>query len=119
MTTQLERGPSVASVEELIVRLIGAIDPFEVERVAAALGARGDRRAIRRLLMRLGDFQGPASAGAEAAVCRALASLDVMCRCGNCGFSLRPRASLPDDVVETIHELAGGIPWPYFGARRA
>jgi hypothetical protein len=122
MTTKLDHRPSAASVEELIVRLIGTTDRGEVERVAEALGARGDHRAIRPLLMRLGDFQGRANADAEAAMCRALMTLGVMCRCGKCAgadaFSLRPRATLPDDVVETIHELAGSIPWPYFGTRR-
>jgi hypothetical protein len=118
MTTKMEHRASAVSIEALIVRLIGATDRCEIERVAPALGASGDHRAIRPLLMRLGDFQGSANAGAEAAMCRALMLLGVMCQCGNCAFSLRPRAALPDDVVETIHELAGAIPWPYFGTRR-
>jgi hypothetical protein len=105
-------------VEELIVRLIRTRDRRDVATIARKLGTTDDRRAIRPLLMRLRDFQGPKNADAEASICGALMRLGVMCRCGACSFCLRPRPSLPDDVVETIHELAGEIPWPYFGTRR-
>jgi hypothetical protein len=118
MVTNMEQRAPAVSVEALIVRLVGAVDRCEIESVADALGASRDHRAIRPLLMRIGDFQGSENTYAEAAMCRALMKLGVMCRCGNCAFSLRPRAALPDDVVETIHELAGSIPWPYFGTRR-
>jgi hypothetical protein len=104
--------------EELIVRLIRTRDGHEMAIIARKLGTTGDRRAIRPLLMRLRDFQGRKNADAEASICDALMRLGVMCRCGECSFCLRPRPSLPDDVVETIHELAGEIPWPYFGTRR-
>jgi hypothetical protein len=118
MTTKTDGRAPAASVEELIGLLSRTTDHCEIAWIAERLGVAGDRRAIRPLLMSLGDCQGRENADTEASVCGALMRLGVMCRCGNCSFSLRPRPSLPDDVVETIHELAGAIPWPYFGTRR-
>ena len=118
--TDLPADPDVKEmgVDELIVRFVRARDGRDIAVLARELGKAGDRRAIRPLLMRLRDCQGPANADTEASVCGALMKLGVMCRCGACSFCLRPRPLLPDDVAETIHELAREIPWPYFGTRR-
>lgn len=118
MTMETEARAPAAGVEELIGLLSRTTERCEIEWIAVRLGAAGDRRAIRPLLLCLGNCQGRENADTEASVCGALVRLGVMCRCGNCSFSLRPRPTLPDDVVETIHELAGAIPWPYYGTRR-
>jgi hypothetical protein len=118
MTISVERRLEGPVVEGLIERLVRTTDPREIEELADRLGPAGDRRAIRPLLTRLGDCHVQEDADIEDAVCRALMALDVMRSCGNLTFSLRPRPDLPDDVVETIRELAGVIPWRYFGTRR-
>jgi hypothetical protein len=115
MTTQVERRPTNPAVEELIVLLAQATKPRTIEAVADQLGAAHDRRAIRPLLMRLGDSYVQEDRDVEDAVCRALVALEVMRCSGNLSFSLRPRPDLADDVVETIREVAETIPWRYFG----
>ena len=117
MITKTDQRPSSTDADELLERLARTTNSHEIETIADQLGAARERRAIRPLLMRLGDCQGPDHACTEEAVCRALMALDVMCRsCGH--FSLRPRRTLPDDVVDTIRDVAGEIPWPYFGSPR-
>ena len=106
------------AVEELIVRLISSTNPLEIEVIADELGAARDHRAVRPLLMRLGDCKVQEDADVEDAVCSALMALDVMCSSGNRSFHLRPRRELPDDVVATVRELASVIPWRYFGTAR-
>jgi hypothetical protein len=118
MTTKVEYRAGSPAVEVLIDRLIDATDPHDIEELADRLGAARDRRAIRPLLTRLGDCHVQADPDLEDAVCHALMALGVMCSCGNLSFSLRPRQDLPDDVVGAIRELAGVIPWRYFGTRR-
>ena len=116
MATQVERRPTHPAVEELIVLLEQTTKPRTIEAVADQLGAARDRRAIRPLLMRLGDCDVQADRDVEDAVCRALVSLEVMRCSGNVAFRLRPRPELADDVVETIREVAETIPWRYFGS---
>ena len=118
MTTDTVGRAPAATVEELIALLSQTTDHGEMAWIADRLGATRDRRAIRPLLLCLGNCQEREHTDTEASVCGALVRLGVMCRCENCSFSLRPRPSLPDDVVETIHEVAAAIPWPYFGTRR-
>jgi hypothetical protein len=115
MTIQIERQPTSPAIEELIVLLIQTTNPRIIELVADQLGTTHDRRAIRPLLMRLGDCYVQEDRDVEDAVCRALVALEVMCCSGNLSFSLRPRRDLPDGVVATIREMAGTIPWRYFG----
>ena len=89
-----------------------------MEAIADELGVACDRRAIRPLLMRLGDSCVQDDPDIEDAVCRALVALDVMCSPGNQTFFFLPRRLLPDDVVATIRELGVAIPWRYFDTRR-
>ncbi len=118
MTTKVETRPTGSIVEYLIALLAEATQPREIELIADHLGEAGDPRAIRPLLARLGDCQVQEDPDVEDAVCRALMSLGVMCSSGNLRFSLRPRRDLPDDVVDTIRDLAATIPWRYFGSPR-
>ena len=115
MTTQVQRRPTNPTVEELVVLLAQTTEPRGVAAIADQLRAVRDPRAIRPLLMRLGDPEVQEDRDAEDAVCRALTALGVMRCSGNLSFSLRPRRDLADDVVETIRELAPTIPWRYFG----
>jgi hypothetical protein len=118
MTTQVELRPASATPEELIVLLTQTSNPRTIEVVADRLGAAHDPRAVRPLLMRLGDCRVQEDGDAEDAVCRALVALGVMCCSVNLSFSLRPRRDLADDVVGTIREIAGAIPWRYYGTPR-
>ena len=113
-----QRVQEAVSVEELIVRLIATTNPLEIELIADELGAAHDRRAIRPLLMRLGDCKVQEDADVEDAVCSALMALGTMCSSGNRSFHFRPRQELPEDVVTTVRELAPAIPWRYFGSAR-
>jgi hypothetical protein len=115
MTTKVEHRSTGPDVDELIAVLGETTDPQVIELVADELNAARDRRAIRPLLMHLGDRRVQDDPDVEDAVCHALISLGVMCSTGNVSFSLRPRRALADDVVETIRELAPVIPWRYFG----
>ncbi len=65
--------------------------------------------------MSLGDAIVESDPDVEATVCRALVNLDVMCRCGDHSFTLRPRRDLAPEVVEMIRDLVGVLPWRYFG----
>jgi len=118
MRTEVGRrtGPAV---EELILFFIQATDPRLIEVLADQLGAAGDRRAIRPLLMRLGDCRVQEDPDVEDAVCGALVALDVMGCSGNLSFSLLPPEDLAGDVVGTIRELAGKIPLRYFSPIRS
>ena len=118
MTTKVEPRPVSAAFDDLLVLLTQTSNPRTIEVVADQLGAAHDRRAIRPLLMRLGDCCVQEDRDVEDAVCRALVALDVMCCSGNLSFSLRPRRDLADQVVETIREMAGTIPWRYYGTPR-
>ena len=118
MTTSVETRPTESIVDYLIALFGEATQPREIEVIADHLGEAGDRRVIRPLLARLGDCQVQEDPDVEDAVCRALMSLGVMCSSVNLRFSLRPRRVLPDDVVDTIRELAATIPWRYFGNPR-
>jgi hypothetical protein len=118
MTTSIETRPTESIVDYLITLFAEATQPREIEVIADHLGEAGDRRAVRALLARVGDRQVQEDPDVQDAVCRALMSLGVMCSSGHHSFSLRPRHSLPDDVVETIHDLAASIPWRYFGNPR-
>jgi hypothetical protein len=115
MTTQVEHRQSVTAVDYLVARFPEATRPHEIELIADYLGEAGDPLAIRPLLMRLGDCRLQEDPDVEDAVCRALMALGVMCSSGNLTFSLRPRQHLGDDAAETVRELAGTIPWRYFG----
>ena len=118
MSTQIDRRHSGPEVEELIAILDQATHPREVELIADYLGEAGDARAIRPLLMHLGDDEVQHDADVEDAVCGALLSLGVMCRAGDDCFHLRPRRVLSADAVDAIRECSGVIPWQYFGTRR-
>ena len=118
MSIQVEYRPTSASFEELIVLLAQTNNPRTIEVIADQLGETHDRRAVRPLLMRLGDDRVQEDRDMEDAVCRALVALGVMCCSGNLSFSLRPRRDLSDDVVGTIREVAGTIPWRYYGTPR-
>ena len=111
------RGDDI-SVEELIVRFIATTNPREIEVLADLLGAAGDRRAVRPLLMRLGDSKVQEDPDVEDAVCRALIALDVMRGHGNLSFCLRSRDELCASDAASIGELLGVIPWRYFGTKR-
>jgi hypothetical protein len=115
MTTKVERRSTGPDVDELIAVLAETTDPQMIELVADELNAARDRRAIRPLLMHLGDPRVQDDPDVEDAVCHALIALGVMRSTGNLTFSLRPRQALSEDVVETIRELAPAIPWRYFG----
>ena len=114
MTTQVECRTSPA-VEQLLLLLAQTTNPRMIEAVADELGTVRDRRAIRPLLMRLGDSRVQDDPDIEDAVCRALLALGVMRCAGNLSFSLRPRYELDDDVAEMIRDLVGVFPWRYFG----
>jgi len=118
MTTQVEPRPASTAFEELIALLVQTSNPRTIEVIADQLGATHDHRAIRPLLMRLGDDRVQEDRDVEDAVCRALVALGVMCCLGNLSFTLRPRRELADDVVATIRELVGTIPWRYYGTPR-
>ena len=118
MTTHVEARPEQSIVDYLIVFFGEATQSREIELIADHLGSAGDPRAIRPLLARLGDCQVQEDRDVEDAVCRALMSLGVMCSSGNLRFSLRPRHVLPNEVVDSIRELAASIPWRYFGNPR-
>lgn len=118
VTIDVEHPPIVPDVERLIVRLDDATDPQEIVQIADGLGASRDPRAIRPLLEHLGHHGVQDNPEVEGALCRALIALGVMWRSGDHTFCLRSRRALSDDVAETVHELAGSIPWPYFGTRR-
>ena len=118
MTTQVELRPAIATPEDLIVLLTQTSNPRTIEVVAGQLGAAHDPRAVRPLLMRLGDCRVQEDRDAEDAVCRALVALGVMYTSGIVSFSLRPRRDLADYVVGTIREIAGTIPWRYYGTPR-
>lgn len=115
MTTQVERRPTNPAVEELIVLLGQTTEARSIAAIADQLRRAHDPRAIRPLLMHLGDSDVQEDRDVEAAICRALVALDVMRCSGNRSFSLRPRPDLADDVVDTIREVAETIPWRYFG----
>ena len=114
MRTQVEARRNGPSVEELMLFLVQATDPRVIELVADQLGGAGDRRAIRPLLMRIGDCRVQEDPDVEDAVCGALVALDVMCCSGNLSFSLLQPEALGNGVVETIRELAGTIPGRYY-----
>jgi len=116
MRTEVNGWRTGPAVEELMLFLIQATDARLIEVLADQLGAAGDRRAIRPLLMRLGDCHVQEDPDVEDAVCGALVALDVMCRSGNLSFSLLSPEVLADDVVETIGELCAAIPRRYFSA---
>ena len=118
MTTQVDLRPASAAFDELIGLLARTSNPRTIEVIADQLGATHDCRAIRPLLSRLGDDRVQEDRDVEDSVCRALVALGVMCCSGNLSFSLRPRRDLADDVVETIRELVGTIPWRYYGTPR-
>jgi len=114
MRTDGEHRQAGPAVEELMVFLLQATNGRVIELVADQLGGAGDRRAIRPLLMRLGDGRVQDDPDVEDAVCSALVALEVMDCSGNLSFSfLRPEV-LAGDVVETIRELAGMIPRRYY-----
>jgi hypothetical protein len=115
MTTKVESRQIGPTVDYLIALFTQATQPREIELLADHLGDLGDPRAIRPLIMRLGDCQVQEDPDVEDAVCRALIALGVMRSSGNLSFSLRPRNTLTDDVAETIRQLAGMIPWRYYG----
>ena len=117
MATRVDERQSEATVEDLIALFGEATHAREVEMIADFLGEAGDARAIQPLLMRLGDCQVQDDGDVEQAVCGALMALGVMCTSGEHSFRLRPRSVLTDDVVATIRELSGAIPWQYFGKR--
>jgi hypothetical protein len=112
--TDVERRQAAPAVEELLLFLMQATDGRVIESAADQLGSKGDRRAIRPLLMRLGDSRVQEDPDVEDAVCRALVALDVMGCSGNLSFSLLDPEVLAGDVVETIRELAGMIPRRYY-----
>ena len=118
MSTKVETRQTGSIVDYLIALFAEATQPREIELIADHLGDSGDCRAIRPLLARLGDCQVQEDPDVEDAVCRALMALGVMCSSGNQRFSLRPRRVLSDDIVETVHDLAGSIPWRYYGNAR-
>jgi len=118
MRTEIEGRQTSLAVEELMICLIRATDPRVIEAVADQLGAAGDRRAVRPLLMRLGDCRVQEDRDVEDAVCSALVALDVMRCAGNLSFSFLPPEVLADDVVETMSELASTIPQRYYRAVR-
>jgi len=115
-TSVAQRAPR-DEVAVLIVGLISATSPRDVEAAADRLAAAGDRRAIRPLLQRLGDQQVQGDVDVEDAVCSALVSLDVMCSPGNQIFHFLPRRMLHDDTVTVIRELGMAIPWRYFDTK--
>jgi hypothetical protein len=115
MRSDGERRQAGPAVEELMVFLLQATDGRAIELVADQLGGAGDRRAIRPLLMRLGDCRVQEDPDVEDAVCCALVALEVMDCSGNLSFSfLRPEV-LAGEVADTIRELAGMIPRRYYG----
>ena len=105
-------------VEELILALVQTTDPRAIEGLADRLGDERDRRAIRPLLVCLSDPHVQEAPDVEYAVCRALSALGVMRCSGARAHSLRPRRELPDDVVDTIREVVGVVPWQYFGTAK-
>ena len=121
--TDVERS-SGEVVSELIVRLVGTTKPREIELIADLLAAERDRRAIRPLLMRLGDSYVQEDADIEDAVCSALVALDVMCSHGNRTFfflpgdarrrrgRVDPRARYRDSVAVLRH--AAGVAMEQF-----
>ena len=115
MTTNVETRRSGSTVEDLIERFDHATHPREIELLADLLGEARDPCAVRPLLERLSDCQVQEDRDVEDAVCQALTALGVMYSSGNLSFSLRAKNALPDDVVKTIRDLAGVIPWRYFG----
>ena len=117
MATRIETRPASEPFDELLVLLNRTTNLRTVEVVADQLGATHDERAIRPLLLRLGDHSVQEHRNVEGAVCRALMALGVM-GCSDDRFILRPRRDLADGVVATIRELAGTIPWQYFGTPR-
>lgn len=118
MTTRTDHRPTAPALEELILVLVQTADPHTIAVTSDQLGAARDRRAVRPLLMRLGDCIVESDPDVEVAVCRALVSLDVMRCSGDDSFSLRPRRELAVDVVETVRDLVGVLPWRYFGTRQ-
>src|ERR1700722_7376023 len=104
MAVNVDRRPTDATVEELIELLDRTTDPSVIEMVANRLAATRDHRAIRPLLMHLGDRLVQDDAEVEDAMCHALMALGVMCSTGDLSFSLRPRRAFTDDVAETIRE---------------
>jgi hypothetical protein len=100
-------------VAELIAALERATDPREIELLADQLGAARNARAVRSLLMRLGDCHVQEDADVEDAVCRALVALDVMYSSGNLSFAFQPLHLLAPDVAETLRELGPAIPMRY------
>jgi hypothetical protein len=113
MTTSVERRAPGSVVAELLASFNQATDPREIETVADQLGAAGNPRAIRPLLMRLGDWQVQGDADVEDAVCQALVALGVMRSSGNLSFAFVPRHLLEAEVVETVRELGPAIPMRY------
>jgi len=118
MTNNVEGRPTGAVVDDLIAILAKTTHARVVEVVADRLGAAGDRRAIRPLLMCLGSLHVQDNTDVEDAVCRALEALGVMCSTGNLSFCLRPCQALDEDVVETIRELAGMVSGRYYGTQQ-
>jgi hypothetical protein len=114
MTPDVEKRVPRREASELIGRLTEATAPKDVEVIATELAAASDPRAIRPLLHRLGECEIQADADASSAVCRALASLGVMCSRDGSTFQFLPRRRLPDEVVDVIRELGSAIPWAYF-----
>jgi hypothetical protein len=117
MRTDDESLPAGTPVDELISRLDHATHAREVEVIADSLGEAGDTRAIRPLLMHLGDHEVQGDDDVERAVCGALISLGVMCTAGDHCFRLRPRRALSDDAVTAVRDCSRAIPWQYFGTR--
>jgi hypothetical protein len=118
MTTNVESRQSGSTVDDLITRFDHATQPREIELLADLLADARDPRAIRALLERLSDSRVQEDRDVEDAVCQALTALGVMYSSGNLSFSLRPKNALPDDVVRSIRDLSGVIPWRYFGTAR-
>jgi len=119
MATHVAIPPVADPVADLIAEFELATRPQRIEVLASRLGATGDGHAVRPLLARLGEPCVQTDRRVEAAVCCALASLSVMCPCGDDGYALRPRHRLAADVVQIVEDLDAAIPLRYFLARTA
>jgi HEAT repeat protein len=97
----------------LIEGFLDAKDPVGSEKLADALGASGDPRAIEPLIRRISDWIVQEDGDVADAVCGALVNLKVMHKLGNLNFRWLPPDYLTPEAQETLNRHLLALPPKY------
>ncbi len=101
-------------VDYVIVRLLTATSPEEIEAVADDLGRLGDDRAVGPLAYRLADSRVQDDPDLEDAVCSALVRLGVMNGRGNLNYSFVGPSRLNAETANALGRVSPVLPRRYF-----